>query len=216
LEWCILIRINARDAPLEQAQILVGVIAMPARDPFQQFLDLVPFMKPSSVMEVGTSQAIPGRSTHHMAWFPDVLRSQYTMVDIVHGPDVDVVANIHALPKDWAACFGAVVAVSVFEHLERPWIAAAEVGRVLARGGICYIATHHTFPLHEYPGDYFRFSKEALSLIFSDAGLQVIDAAYQYRCQIIPPPEVVPPSHVETWNETWPSFLNVHLIAKKE
>jgi 2-polyprenyl-3-methyl-5-hydroxy-6-metoxy-1,4-benzoquinol methylase len=44
--------------------------------------------------------------------------------------------------------FDALVAVAVFEHLERPWIAAKEVARVLKPGGFAYVSTHQTFPLH--------------------------------------------------------------------
>jgi SAM-dependent methyltransferase len=84
-----------------------------------------------------------------------------------------VTADLHVLPQDWARRFDALVAVAVFEHLERPWIAAKEVARVLKPAGWCYISTHQTFPLHGYPSDFFRFSKEALALIFCDADLHV-------------------------------------------
>lgn len=179
-------------------------------DPRQQFLELVSSLKPALVLEVGTMQSVPGRSTHVMSWFPHVKKPQYTMVDIAAGADVDVVADIHALPKEWTSYFDAVVASAVFEHLQRPWIAAQEIERILSPGGICYIATHQTFPIHGYPQDYFRFTKEALTSIFSDAGLEVIDAAYEYPCKIIPPAEVIEIG----WDETAPSFLNVHLVAR--
>lgn len=184
-------------------------------NPRQQFLELVSSLKPALVLEVGTLQSVPGRSTHVMSWFPHVKKPQYTMVDIAAGADVDVVANIHALPREWTSFFDVFVASAVFEHLQRPWIAAQEIERILSPGGICYISTHQTFPIHGYPQDYFRFTKEALTLLFSDAGLEVIDAAYEFRCKILAPAEAVPPAYLEEWNETFPSFCNVHLVARK-
>jgi SAM-dependent methyltransferase len=167
------------------------------------------------VLEVGTKQSIEGRVTHVHNHFELVPRENYTMADVEAGNDVDVVADLHALPADWTNRFAAVVAVSVFEHLERPWIAAKEIARVLAPGGFCYIATHQTFPLHGYPSDFFRFSKEALRLIFEDAGLRVVEAGYQLRTKVSVPDEVVPLSYQETWNAAFASYMAVNLYAEK-
>jgi SAM-dependent methyltransferase len=167
------------------------------------------------VLEIGTKQAVQGRVTHSHHHFERVPRQNYTMSDVEAGNDVDVVADLHRLPADWTDRFAAVVAVSVFEHLERPWIAAKEVARVLAPGGFCYIATHQTFPLHGYPSDFFRFSKEALRLIFEDAGLHVIEVGYQHRTKISVADEVVPLAYQETWNAAFPSYMAVNLYAEK-
>jgi hypothetical protein len=103
----------------------------------------------------------------------------------------------------------------VFEHLERPWIAAKEVARVLAPGGFCHVATHQTFPLHGYPRDYFRFSTDALALIFADAGLEVLAVGYEFRTKIIVPPEILDPRHIENWNKEFPSYALVKVTAIK-
>ncbi|GAC1341794.1 MAG: hypothetical protein NVSMB26_29970 [Beijerinckiaceae bacterium] len=167
------------------------------------------------VLETGTKQSVKGQPTHLMHMFPKVPRSNYLMTDIEAGDDVDLVADLHRLPSDWTDRFDAVVSVSVFEHLERPWIAAKEIARVLAPGGICYIGTHQTFPLHGYPSDFFRFSKEALSLLFQDAGLRVVEAGYGQRAKIIPPLEIVPADSQDQWNAVYPSYVVVNLFAEK-
>lgn len=105
------------------------------------------------------------------------------MVDILEGPDVDVVCDLHQLPDEWSGRFDAFVASAVFEHLDRPWVAAREVQRVLAPRGVAYISTHQTFPLHGYPKDFFRFSTDALSLIFADAGMEIVRAWRLPKCR---------------------------------
>jgi len=167
------------------------------------------------VLEVGTLQAVPGRATHSMALFPDIELHNYVKVDIIDGPDVDVVADLHSLPSDWTGRFDCFIANAVFEHLERPWIAAMEVARVLAPGGIFLVKTHQCFPIHGYPSDFFRFSDSAMRLIFEDAGLVVEACGYDHRCMIIPPEQIVPDSMVFAWNKEFPSYIHVGATGHK-
>jgi len=167
------------------------------------------------VLEAGTLQALPGRSTHSMAAFPRVRREDYVRLDVQAGADVDVVGDLHALPQDWNDRFDAFIAIAVWEHLERPWIAAHEVARVLASGGSFLVITHQTFPIHGYPSDFFRFSRDALRLIFEDAGLIVEACDYKNRCIIAPGPAVLPPEGVEGWNKTFPSYIHVGVAGRK-
>ncbi|MBV9065401.1 MAG: class I SAM-dependent methyltransferase [Methylobacteriaceae bacterium] len=184
--------------------------------PHDRFVARARQVRPDArVLEVGTKQSIEGRVTHVHGHFELVPRANYTMADVEAGNDVDVIADLHSLPVEWTNRFAAVVAISVFEHLERPWIAAREIARVLKPGGFCFIATHQTFPLHGYPSDFFRFSKEALTLIFEDAGLNVAEAGYQFRTKISVPDEIVPSSYHEAWNGAFPSYMAVNLFAEK-
>ena len=167
------------------------------------------------VLEIGTKQSIEGRPTHSMHLFPNVPRQNYLMADVDTGADVDIVADLHKLPSDWTGRFDALVAVAVFEHLERPWIAAKEVARVLKPGGFVYVSTHQTFPLHGYPSDFFRFSKEALALIFRDAGMGVTEVGYEHRAKISAPNKFIPLAIQEEWNASFTSYIVVNLFAEK-
>jgi len=167
------------------------------------------------VLDLGTRRWHDQIATHSFHLFREVQRANYVMADKTAGQDVDVLVDLHELPGDWNDRFNAVIAIAVFEHLERPWIAAREIARVLAPGGFCYVATHHTYPLHAFPSDFFRFSKEALALLFSDAGLEIEAVAYEHRAQIFAPLAVIPFGLRKAWNRGFPSYLVVHLLARR-
>lgn len=180
----------------------------------RQLIDELAGMARPSVIEVGTLRSDPEFPTHHTAWAP---HGTWLRTDAWPGEDVDEVVDAHDLamfrapgPGRLPTLFDAYVACSVFEHLARPWKAMWAAAGVVKPGGLVYVQTHQTFPLHGYPNDYFRFSTEALRVIMEDAGLDVLHAGYLYRCKVIPPPEVT------RWNtaddvEAW---LNVEALAR--
>jgi len=154
------------------------------------------------ILELGTMRWDPNLITHHKHWAPE---ADWTLSDIAPGPDVDEVADAHSLYG--LGPFDAYIAVSLYEHLERPWLAAAVACQALRPGGLLYVMTHQTFPLHGYPNDYFRFSDQALDLIFEDAGFQVLHSGCEYPCYITPPPEVT------RWNPGAPAYLISEITA---
>lgn len=160
-----------------------------------------------SVVEIGTRRWDPNLPTHHADWVPHA--QPYLRCDVDDGDDVDLVTDAHDLAGLSDSSWDAVVAVSIFEHLTRPWLAAHAIARVLRPGGAAYIATHQTFPIHGYPNDYWRFSVDALDVLFADAGMVAEIAGYQYPCRIQPGPEVT------RWNPNAEAFLNVCGIWSK-
>lgn len=163
-------------------------------------------MERPAVLELGTLRW-EAAATHHLEWAPHC--STYVMSDVAEGPDVDVVADAHDLAPFTDDAFDALIACSVWEHLARPWIAAQAVARVLRPGGLAYVSTHQTFPLHGYPSDFTRWSTEGLSILFEDAGLVAVEVGYAYPCTITPPAEVT------RWNTQAEAFLNVAGIWAK-
>ncbi|WP_331272920.1 methyltransferase domain-containing protein [Motilibacter deserti] len=76
-------------------------------------------------------------------------------------PDV----NILSLPYADAS-FDFVVSDQVFEHIEgNPFTAMAETLRVLRPGGVAVHTTCFINPVHAWPGDFWRFTPEALALL---------------------------------------------------
>lgn len=164
------------------------------------FTEALAAMSSPAVLEIGTRRWQGDLPTHHGAWMPE--DACLIKTDCTEGYDVDIVTDAHHLdfPSD---VFDAVIAVSVWEHLKRPWIAAYEVARVLRPGGHAYVATHQSFPIHGYPDDYWRFTDAGLDLLFADAGLDTVAVGYSYPCTIDPGVEVT------RWNPTAPAFLTV-------
>ena len=148
----------------------------------QEFIASISNAPNARILELGTKQSIPGRSTHHKDWAP---QANWTLTDLEHGGDVDVVADAHKLDQAFpASSFDAVISSATFEHLQRPWIATQAIARILKPGGLLYIGTHQSFPLHAYPHDYWRFSTEALRTLLEDAGLETLGAWYEWRSHI--------------------------------
>jgi hypothetical protein len=75
-------------------------------------------------------------------------------------------------------------------------------------GGLLFIQTHQAFPLHAYPYDYFRFSREAMSGLFGTRmGFRVDATAYEFSARIY--------SRREGAVRRSPAHLNVLLHGEK-
>jgi predicted SAM-dependent methyltransferase len=160
----------------------------------------------ATVIEMGAKRSNPANSTLHRTWAAE--DAEFTGTDFENGIDVDVVADAHSLSLSFKpGSVDAVISVSVFEHLQRPWIAAMEIGKVLKPGGIVFVYTHFAFPIHGFPSDYYRFTREGLETIFTDAGLTVLGLDYENPCQIF--------SEADPNTQNLEAFTGVRLYAEK-
>lgn len=132
----------------------------------------------------------------------------WTTTDIAAGAEVDIVADLQTMWQTYSEKFDGIFCPAVLEHIERPWVAMYSMGQLLAAGGVLFIQTHQTFPLHGYPDDFYRFSTAALRSLCFDAGLTVLACEYDEPCSIVPAGERV-------WNPIAKSFLNVSVCAVK-
>lgn len=72
--------------------------------------------------------------------------------------------------------FDLVLSCDVLEHIDRPWLAAAEITRILRPGGIAITRTVWAWRNHPCPIDYWRFSPECLEFLF--APLECLEKGY--------------------------------------
>jgi hypothetical protein len=160
-----------------------------------------------SVLELGTRQSVPGRSTMHRDWVPHA--SEFLGTDLEDGGDVDIVADVHRLTAvTGAERFDVILSCSTFEHLKYPTLAAHELMKALRVGGLLFVQTHQSFPIHSYPSDYFRFSREALAGLFGTTmGFEVMATGYDFPAQIYS-------RRLEDVHRQ-PAFLNTTLWGRK-
>jgi SAM-dependent methyltransferase len=109
---------------------------------------------------------------------------QYRALDIRTGPNVDFACDI-CKPSALEEAPGLEGSISVaysnnvFEHLNKPWIAAQNIARMLKPDGICITIVPFALRYHEAPGDYFRYTHTGVEALFEDTmKFEVIEAGY--------------------------------------
>ena len=123
-----------------------------------------------TVLEIGSLDNGDGKSTQLRDFYTNV---PYYGIDIQAGNNVDFVLNLckeHvskiAWPREvWRGC-ELVFAISVLEHLEKPWIAADVIQSFLQKNGLLFISVPWVWRWHGYPDDYFRYSFSGIKSLF--------------------------------------------------
>ena len=181
-----------------------------SNDPYhlnlRYFADEVKKLQGCSVLELGA------RNSTIRSHFRE---SRYLGVDIHPGPDVDVVCDIHRLSSALGPLnlrFDAVVTISTFEHLLMPWKAVLEINKVMNPGGLLFIATHPTWPQHEMPWDFWRFSDGAFTGLLNPAtGFTIMRCNSGLPCAILP--LNTEKSAVGVLQQ--PAFMGISVVARK-
>ena len=92
----------------------------------------------------------------------------YVNLDLEHSDENTVVGDITDCPQIADASYDVVLSVDVFEHIDRPWLAAAEISRILAPGGLAYTSTLFSWRYHPCPIDFWRYTPDALEFLFGE------------------------------------------------
>ncbi|MFA6459143.1 MAG: class I SAM-dependent methyltransferase [Candidatus Paceibacterota bacterium] len=100
--------------------------------------------------------------------------TEYTTFDMVAGPNIDIVGDVHKVPLADKS-FDTIVSTQVLEHVRMPWVMVAEISRLLRSGGTCILSAPFMQPFHADPHDYFRYTKEGMTSLFESNGFQVIE-----------------------------------------
>ena len=131
------------------------------------------------VLQVGSRVTVVDRA--EWAWRKRFVDRDFTGLDIAAGDGVDVVADLcWPFPQLDAAVearrFGLILCQHVLEHVAQPFDAAANLTRLLAPGGVLYVAVPWVQSFHGYPDDFWRFSFRGLAKLFPD--LAAVDMYY--------------------------------------
>ncbi|HTG35577.1 MAG TPA: methyltransferase domain-containing protein [Thermoanaerobaculia bacterium] len=144
----------------------------------------------------------------------ELLRGPVIGLDIHPGFCVDLVGDAHVLSRFLRErSVDAVVSGSVLEHLQAPWLFAAEVNRVLKVGGLVYHEAPGAWPAHAEPNDFWRMSAAGLCVLFGpESGFEVLEARDAGPAAMIPTPK---------WRQrhldmpTVPTFAMAEILARK-
>jgi SAM-dependent methyltransferase len=91
-------------------------------------------------------------------------------------PDVppDIVAPADQIPVEDGS-FDAVLCTEVLEHVPAPWDVLREFHRIIRPGGAVWITAPFTWPLHEQPHDYYRYTGFGLRHLLERAGFSRVE-----------------------------------------
>ncbi len=126
------------------------------------------FRLPDPVVEIGSYQVDPLVNLRSLFATP-----HYFGLDMRSGPGVDFMADAEQLPlADHSV--GTLLSLSTLEHVPHFWKAVTQFRRVLRPDGVLVVSCPFYFHMHQHPNDYWRFTPDALDLLFSDMPRRVI------------------------------------------
>lgn len=181
----------------------------PSEGKWEEFLEMVdrPGM---SVLEIGSRHVAPGTSGHRA----DFKHARYVGFDYHPDENTDVVGDAHLLSRYFreGERFDAIFSLAVLEHLAMPWQAVIEMNRMLKMGAVVYHSVPFSWPWHEAPWDFWRFSHHGLGVLFSQPlGFEILKSGLNG------PARIVPTTEVAEMREFWacPAYFGAQILARK-
>jgi SAM-dependent methyltransferase len=98
----------------------------------------------------------------------------YHRADLTGGEFLDFEFGADSkLPAEVASGYDCILSSQVLEHVISPEAYLRECHRVLRPGGSLILSTHGSFPDHECPGDFWRWTAAGLGRLVQSAGFSV-------------------------------------------
>jgi hypothetical protein len=113
---------------------------------------------PEPIVEIGSRSV---QNEAEVGAVRTLFGEHYHGLDLNAGAGVDVRARVEQLPFANQG-IGSVLALNVFEHVQRFWLGFAEIERVLQSKGLLLLSCPFYFRIHRFPADYWRFTPEAI------------------------------------------------------
>jgi SAM-dependent methyltransferase len=131
----------------------------------------------------------------------------YVGCDFRLGPGVDRVEDLRALTLE-DETVGTAFVLETFEHVDEVTAAAAELYRVIRPGGVLIASAPMTHPIHNHPGDYWRFTPQGLAQL-----LKAFDIVHTFQAGWDPLlPHTV---FALTWKGAAPSAAQLHQFQQR-
>jgi SAM-dependent methyltransferase len=87
---------------------------------------------------------------------------------------VDIVSDAYDIPLSDSS-IDCILCTEVLEHLEEPGDALKSANRVLRPGGVALYTVPFSWPIHEAPRDFYRYSEFGLKYLFEKAGFRIVE-----------------------------------------
>lgn len=112
-------------------------------------------------------------------------------LDIHAGFGVDVVGDVHQLSALFPPNhFSVIYSAALLEHVQAPWLVAAECAKVLKPGGVAVHVAPWVWPTHSEPNDFWRFSDRGLASLFHESlGFRIVGCGGSGGAIITPTPD---------------------------
>ena len=91
----------------------------------------------------------------------------YRTLDIDPNADADYIADICWMPEITSETFGTIICTEVLEHTKNPFLAVAELNRILKPGGYLLLSTPFNLRIHGPSPDCWRFTEDGLKILLS-------------------------------------------------
>jgi len=124
------------------------------------------------ILEIGSKRyADPPISFDYRTLFPG--ESNYVGVDAEAGSGVDVVLDMTSSrevldEKLGGRRYGAIICLSVLEHVKDIVAFSRNVEGLLKKGGILILSVPFSWEIHAYPRDFWRFTPAAVRYLFAN------------------------------------------------
>lgn len=97
----------------------------------------------------------------------------YIGLDMTEGKSVDLVLDLtmpfEKIDKALSGQrFETIFCLSVLEHVDKPFVMAENITRLLKPGGRMFVSAPFAWKFHGYPSDYWRFTHEGIKKLFPD------------------------------------------------
>lgn len=100
---------------------------------------------------------------------------KYIGFDMKAGKDIDVVGDVLNPPFNESS-FDTIICTQVLEHVEKPWVVAEHMERILKPGGICIATAPFMVPYHADPYDFFRYTQQGIESLFKNHGFSIVES----------------------------------------
>lgn len=145
--------------------------------------------------------------------------NEYVGADMSEGSGVDVIVDLTKglgpLPERH---FALIICCSVLEHVDRPWLFADNLCRLLHPSGVLYMAVPWVWRFHPYPDDYFRFSHRGICALFPDIDWHHVELSTNVTnefAKVKPGIDTALAVHFEAGQETrkYLPYLQYHMLG---